>query len=101
MLSTGIIVSFNGNGYDLVKLSKFTRATFGGELESKEHSSRYDADHLRDPLAADPETAPITGQNLVETYRHYFACASTSQSAVDRFQWEGTSGAFQEEMSLM
>jgi hypothetical protein len=49
----------------------------------------------------DPETAPITGQNLVETYRHYFACASTSQSAVDRFQWEGTSGAFQEEMSLM
>jgi hypothetical protein len=31
MLSTGIIVSFNGNGYDLVELSKFTRATFGGE----------------------------------------------------------------------
>ena len=49
----------------------------------------------------DPEAAAITGQNLVEIYRHYFACASTSQSAVDRFQWEGTSGAFQEEMSLM
>jgi hypothetical protein len=31
---------------------------------------------------------------LVETYPHFFACASASQSAVDRFQWEGTSAAF-------
>jgi len=64
MLSTGIIVSFNGNGYDLVELPKFTRAPFGRELESKEHSSRYDADHLGDPLAAGPRNGSDYGAEL-------------------------------------
>jgi hypothetical protein len=72
---TGIIVSFNGNGYDLVELSNLLGLPSVANLNLKgtHHDMMPIISAIRWP--PDPETAPITGQNLVETYRHYVGAA--------------------------
>jgi hypothetical protein len=68
----GIIVSFNGSGRDLLELSKLLR------LPSDAHLTLKGTHHDMMPIISairwppDPGTAPITGPNLTETYRHYF-----------------------------
>jgi hypothetical protein len=67
----GIIVSFNGLGRDLPELSKLLDHP-GAELDLKgvHHDMMPIISKIRWP--PDPGTAPITGPNLYDTYRHYF-----------------------------
>ena len=68
----GIIVTFNGNGRDLVELSKILSlpAVASLTLKGTHHDMMPIISAIRWP--PDPGTAPITGPNLAETYRHYF-----------------------------
>ena len=70
--SVGTIVSFNGNGCDLIEIAKIV------SISSKEALSlRCQHDDMAEIISAirwppDPGTTPIRGQNLLDTYRHYF-----------------------------
>jgi hypothetical protein len=68
----GIIVTFNGNGRDLLELSKLLDRPSKADLNLKgvHHDMMPIISTIRWP--PDPGSAPITGPNLVDTYRHYF-----------------------------
>jgi hypothetical protein len=68
----GIIISFNGDGCDLVELSKILGLSSRADLTLKgtHHDMMPIVSAIRWP--PDPGTAPITGPNLLETYQHYF-----------------------------
>jgi len=68
----GIIVSFNGSGRDLLELSRLLCLPSEANLTIKgtHHDMMPIISAIRWP--PDPGTAPITGPNLTETYRHYF-----------------------------
>jgi hypothetical protein len=68
----GMIVTFNGNGRDLLELSKLLGRASQADLNLKgvHHDMMPIISTIRWP--PDPGTAPITGPNLVDTYRHYF-----------------------------
>ncbi len=71
-MSVGTIVSFNGNGRDLTEIAIIL------SLPSKQELSlRCQHDDMAEIISAirwPPHlgTAPILGQSLYETYRHYF-----------------------------
>jgi len=68
----GHILSFNGRTRDLLELSKIL------ELPSEAHLTLQGMHHDMMPIISairwppEPDTAPITGPNLTETYQHYF-----------------------------
>lgn len=68
----GIIISFNGDGYDLFELSKILGllSVASLTLRGTHHDMMPIISAIRWP--PDPGTAPITGSNLLETYQHYF-----------------------------
>jgi hypothetical protein len=68
----GIIVSFNGRGRDLLELSKLLALPSDSNLilRGEHHDMMPIISAIRWP--PDPGTAPITGPNLYDTYRHYF-----------------------------
>ena len=69
--SDGIIVSFNGTGYDLARLAKLAGlyASDMPGLRGIHHDTQIEASHDRwSSLAA---TAPIVGSGLRDHYRHY------------------------------
>jgi hypothetical protein len=68
----GIIVSFNGLGRDLLELSKLLALPSDSTLilRGEHHDMMPIVSAIRWP--PNPGTAPITGPNLYDTYRHYF-----------------------------
>ena len=70
--STGTIVSFNGNGRDLIEIAKILGFSSEAEMNiSGEHNDMMEiTSDIRWP--PNPGSASILGPSLLETYRHYF-----------------------------
>jgi hypothetical protein len=70
--SAGIIVSFNGNGRDLIEVAKMLGFSSVVEMNvSGEHNDMMKiTSDIRWP--PDPGSASILGPGLIETYRYYF-----------------------------
>jgi len=70
--SMGAIVSFNGNGYDLMEMAKILGQSSVADLNiSAEHNDMMKiTSDIRWP--PDSGTASILGPGLLETYRYYF-----------------------------
>lgn len=70
----GIIISFNGNRYDLPKLAKrFDDGSSVSEPRGKHIDMCEEAS--RDRWPPEPDTKPILGTNLIRHYMHYFGDA--------------------------
>jgi hypothetical protein len=69
---TGIIVSFNGWGRDLLEMSKLLALPSESSLilSGEHHDMMPIISAVRWP--PDPGTAPIAGPSLAQTYRYYF-----------------------------
>ena len=71
LASDGIIVSFNGSGYDLPRLAELSgfSASYTPALRGIHHDMQIEASRDRWPPL--PGTAPIVGSGLRDHYRHY------------------------------
>lgn len=70
--STGTIVSFNGNGRDLIEIAKLLG--FSSLAEMNISGKHYDMMKITSDIRwpPDPGTASILGPGLLETYKYYF-----------------------------
>ena len=68
----GVLVSFNGNRYDLLRLAWLLGKTSVDELgiQAEHFDMREIASIHRWP--PDPGTTPIRGESLLDTYAHYY-----------------------------
>lgn len=67
----GTIVSFNGNGYDLIEIAKILGVPKLKLTEGCRHDDMAEV-VSRTRWPPEPGTSPIWGQNLEDTYQYYF-----------------------------
>lgn len=68
----GAIVSFNGNSYDLPELAKLLGKATLDDLGIRAEHLEMSENASRNRWPPNPGTNPILGQDLQDTYAHYF-----------------------------